>query len=833
VKQRWLVASIAAVLIALVFVPVYVRSATARSINVATTTVVSSDHLPNAAAQPDAFTPKADALSPAGWTATASDQQSTYPASNAIDGRMATIWHSQYSPTLVALPHSITVDMHAVNNVSGLTYEPRQDTSPNGTIGQYSISVSTDGTNFSPVTSGTWADDKTVKAAVFAGLSARYVRLTALTEAGNRGQWTSAAEIGILGNPAIGPALSHIGWTATADSQASATYAASNVLDGDALTIWHTPWNGTVPPLPHYITIDMKTAQVISGFSYMPRQDSSLNGTIGNYAVSVSNDGSTWSQVASGTWANDHTPKYAVFSPISAEFVRLTALTESGNRGPWTSAAEINIHGQAPAPGVGGKWDAPIGFPLVPVSAMMLPNNKVLTFSAYTDTSFTATQDTITKVAILDLNTGKVTEPIDVNTHHQMFCTGLAILPDGRLLIVGGSNDYATTIYDPVANSWTIGPRLNIPRAYNGAATLSTGQVLTLGGSWHDMAGGKNGEIFTASGATGSWRLLSGVLASKILTADPAGVYRADNHVWLFGQSNGTAFQAGPSKQMNWITTTGNGTITAAGNRGDSADAMNGNAVMYDVGQILTLGGATAYQDFAPTLDVQATNRAYTIDVRGGPTQPVVVKRTSDMAFARAYVNSVVLPDGEVLAMGGQQHPQTFTDTGAVLSPELWDPATGKFTMMAPEAIPRTYHSVALLLPDGRVLSGGGGLCGTCTTNHADAQIFTPPYLLNSDGTTRTRPVINSAPASTTTGSTIPVTTNSATLRFALVRMGAVTHSVDTDQRRIPLTPTTVNGTAYSLPIPSDKGTVLPGNYMLFALDANGTPSVSKIINIR
>jgi len=129
VKQRWLVASIAAVLIALVFVPIYVRSATARSINVATTTVVSSDHLPNAAAQPDAFTAKADALSPVGWTATASDQQSTYPASNAIDGKMATIWHSQYSPTLVPLPHFITIDMHAVNNVSGLTYQPRQDTS--------------------------------------------------------------------------------------------------------------------------------------------------------------------------------------------------------------------------------------------------------------------------------------------------------------------------------------------------------------------------------------------------------------------------------------------------------------------------------------------------------------------------------------------------------------------------------------------------------------------------------------------------------------------------------------------------------------------------------
>ena len=836
-KQRWLVASIAAVLISLAFVPVYVRPdyvgpAPTRNISAAGN-VISNDHLPNPAAQPDAFTTKADALSSTGWTATASDQQSTYPASNAIDRNAATIWHSQYSPGL-PLPHFITIDMHAMNNVSGLTYQPRQDTSPNGTIGQYSILVSTNGSTWgSPVTSGTWADDKTVKTAEFGGVSARYVRLTALTEAGNRGPWTSAAEIGILGNPGIGPALSRIGWTATADSQASATYAASNVLDGSANTIWHTPWSGTIPPLPHYITIDMKRAQVISGLSYMPRQDSSLNGTIGNYSISVSNDGSAWSPLASGTWANDHTPKYAVFSPVSAEFVRLTALTESGNRGPWTSAAEINVHGQAPAPGVGGKWDPPIGFPLVPVSAVMLPNNKLLTFSAYMDMSFSTTPITITKVAILDLTTGKVTEPADINTNHQMFCEGLAILPDGRLLIIGGSNDGATTIYDPVTNSWTIGPRLNIPRAYEGATTLSTGQVLTLGGSWHDSAGGKNGELFTASGATGSWRLLPSVLASNILTADPAGVYRADNHVWLFAQANGTAFQAGPSKQMNWITTTGNGTITGAGNRSDSADAMNGNAIMYDVGQILTVGGATAYQDAGSTVDVQATNHAYAVDISAGPSQSVVVKRTSDMAYARAFVNSVVLPDGEVLVIGGQQHPQSFTDTGGVLSPELWNPATGKFTTMAPEAIPRTYHSVALLLPDGRVFSGGGGLCGSCTTNHANGQIFTPPYLLNSDGTPRTRPVIGSAPATTTTGSTITVTTNSATPSFALVRVGAVTHSVNTDQRRIPLTPATASGTTYTLQIPSDKGTVLPGNYMLFALDANGTPSVSKIINIR
>ena len=77
---------------------------------------------------------------------------------------------------------------------------------------------------------------------------------------------------------------------------------------------------------------------------------------------------------------------------------------------------------------------------------------------------------------------------MDVNTHHQMFCEGLALLADGRVLINGGSNDSATTIYDPATGTWTVGPRMNIPRAYKGDTTLSTGQVLTLGGSWYDAA---------------------------------------------------------------------------------------------------------------------------------------------------------------------------------------------------------------------------------------------------------------------------------------------------------------------------------------------------------
>ena len=284
---------------------------------------------------------------------------------------------------------------------------------------------------------------------------------------------------------------------------------------------------------------------------------------------------------------------------------------------------------------------------------------------------------------------------------------------------------------------------------------------------------------------------------------------------------------------MNWITTIGNGSMSSAGNRGDSPDAMNGNATMYDVGKILTLGGATAYGDVAPkAVNTQATTRAYTLNISGGPSRPVVTTRVSDMTYARAFSNSVVLPDAKVLVIGGQQHPQGFTDTVPAMSPELWDPTTGQFTVMAPDVTPRTYHSVAVLLSDGRVFSGGGGLCGACTTNHFDGRIFTPPYLLNADGTPRTRPSISSAPTSAAPGSTITVTTNSATPQFALVRTSAATHSVNNDQRRIPIVPTITNGTTYTLSIPADRGVAMPGTYMLFALDANGTPSVSKFINM-
>jgi galactose oxidase len=101
--------------------------------------------------------------------------------------------------------------------------------------------------------------------------------------------------------------------------------------------------------LPHTLTIDMGVSNQVSGLSYLPRSDHK-NGRVGAYAIHASSDGTIWSAVASGTWADNADEKTAAFTPTTARYVRLTASTEAGNRGPWTSAAEINLLGVQPKP---------------------------------------------------------------------------------------------------------------------------------------------------------------------------------------------------------------------------------------------------------------------------------------------------------------------------------------------------------------------------------------------------------------------------------------------------------------------------------------------------
>jgi len=496
------------------------------------------------------------------------------------------------------------------------------------------------------------------------------------------------------------------------------------------------------------------------------------------------------------------------------------------------------------------NWTPVISLPVTPIAIANLPNGNLLMWSAFEPYSYEGDIGTAqgqTYTAVFNPVTETSTEVLVTNTGADMFCPGTAVLPDGRVLVNGGSSSPKTSIYSPTTSTWSISGEMNVPRGYEADTLLSYGtlangvlsgvQVLTLGGSWSGGEGGKSGEIWNSS--TGAWTLLSGVPETGIVGPDPQGIYRGDNHLWMFAQSGGTVFQAGPSAQMNWITTSGSGTITSAGDRGTDPYSINGNAVLYDVGKILKVGGAPAYQQSTGT--TYATNSAYLIDISAGPGTTPHLTQLTPMSYERAFSNSVVLPNGNVVVIGGQSIPQPFTDSAAILVPEIWNPATQQFSFLNPMQTPRTYHSTALLLPDGRVFVGGGGQCGVgCPQNHLTAEILTPPYLLNSDGSAATRPALIAASTSTsaTLGGTITAGTTGQVASFVLMRLSATTHTVNNDQRRIPLaikaiTALSGGSYAYTLTMPSaDPGVVLPGYYMLFALNSSGVPSVSTTIQI-
>ena len=174
-----------------------------------------------------------------------------------------------------------------------------------------------------------------------------------------------------------------------------------------------------------------------------------------------------------------------------------------------------------------------------------------------------------------------------------------------------------------------------------------------------------------------------------------------------------------------------------------------------------------------------------------------------------------------MLVTGGSSGAGFNNATAPALTAELWDPAQDTFTALASATRYRGYHSIALLLPDGRVLSAGGD-------NEPNAEVFSPPYLFKG-----ARPVVTSSPSSLTYGESFFVDTPDAASITAvtLVRLSAVTHAFDMNQRFLRLAFSQASG-RLTVTAPSVAQIAPPGHYMLFVLNAAGVPSIAPIVRL-
>ena len=505
-----------------------------------------------------------------------------------------------------------------------------------------------------------------------------------------------------------------------------------------------------------------------------------------------------------------------------------------------------------------GEWGAPVPFGIVPVAVANLPDGRLITWSSQFPNTFREIGDGVTFTQLFDPGAngglGASLAMRTTQTDHDMFCPGINNLADGRILSAGGTTSERTSIYDPLTDRWSRAADMNIPRGYQGNVTLPSGAVFTVGGSWSGGAGnngGKAAELWTPGSG---WINLPNISGEDIYTANDLALenqtnpfYRVDNHVWLWPAPNGGLFHAGPSEMMHWIDTdVPGGAITPAGLRGNDTYSMKGTTVMFDVGKILKVGGATSYGQSSSST-TPAKDNSFVIDINVPYGQAPTVIDAGDLQYERTMHNSTVLPNGQVLVTGGLDRAAVFTDAGAQLEAELYTPSpsggAGTWRTVAGMQVPRTYHSVAILMTDGRVFVGGGGLCdGTpdCV-NHFSAEIYSPPYLFGASGNLASRPVITSVSGNTLGngpygnnplvdyGDVLQVNTDVPVGEFSLVRFSAATHSTNNEQRRIPLT--TTAGTSHNLTVPG-RNLLPPGYYMLFALDADGVPSVSRTLRI-
>jgi hypothetical protein len=431
-----------------------------------------------------------------------------------------------------------------------------------------------------------------------------------------------------------------------------------------------------------------------------------------------------------------------------------------------------------------GQWTKTPNLPIVPIHNVLLPNGKVMMWGKNLGQTL---WDPVTNSASALPSAG-----------YDLFCAGHAYLADGRVLVAGGHiADYVglanTSIYNPATNSWSRVPNMNAGRWYPTVTTLPNGDALVVSGQI-DTSVGINPLPQVYQAATNTWRNLTSAQLNQPM------------YPMMFVAPNGKLVDVAPTNFTRYLDTNGTGAWSAIGWRKYQwRDYASG--VMYDTGKILLVGGGDPPIAAAEVLDLNVAAPAW--------------RAVPSMRVARRHVNATLLPDGTVLATGGTSGRGHNNTTTPVFSAELWNPATETWTTLASGSVPRLYHSSALLLPDGRVLVNGGD-------GYRDVEIFSPPYLFKG-----TRPTMSGVPGAIGYGQRFTVQSPNASdiRKVTLIRLAAVTHAFDENQRMNVLQFTPGTGTV-NITAPANANLAPPGHYMLFVVNSAGVPSMASFVQL-
>jgi galactose oxidase-like protein/PKD domain-containing protein len=460
-------------------------------------------------------------------------------------------------------------------------------------------------------------------------------------------------------------------------------------------------------------------------------------------------------------------------------------------------------------PGVQGQWRTlSTQLPINPVHMALMNNGQVLIVAG----SGNVATETNFQAAVWDpLSQTFLTQPLS----WDMFCNGMVVLHDGRVFVNGGNLAYdpfkgepRNAVFDPATGIFTNVQNMAHGRWYPTATTLGDGRVMAFSGLSETGSTNSTVEIYTV-GSGWSQEFSAGWTPPLY----PRMHLSTDGRVFYAGSSRSSRF-------FNPSTATWSSVV---------ATTNYANSRTYGTSVLLPLTPANGYRPrvmiFGGSNPATATTEI--IDLSAATPQ---WQFGPSMSQPRIQMNATILPNGKVLATGGSTNNEDALT--ASLNADLYDPGTNTFSSAGANAYPRLYHSNALLLPDATVLLMGGN--PQRGNYERRAEIYSPAYLFNGDGTAAYRPIITGlVPGTVGYGAAFQVQTPDAANigSVVLVRPGAPTHAFDMEQRLVGLSYTVGNG-VLNVTSPPNGNIAPPGYYMLFVLNAAGVPSVARFIRV-
>jgi len=484
--------------------------------------------------------------------------------------------------------------------------------------------------------------------------------------------------------------------------------------------------------------------------------------------------------------------------------------------------------GTAPPPDTGnavtGRWTVSANpMPLRAMHATTLRDGRVLLIAGSGNNYDNFTAGSF-KASVWSPATGGFT---NLNVPEDMFCSGHVTMPDGRVLIMGGTASYAgapageayrglrtSYIFNPATNAFTKTPNSTIEGHWYPTLTkIENGNIWSAGGYTHKAGGGGSTAIEMFDVASTLWGSAASVpQINRYLGTYPHMFLLADSRMFYTGGHTFGDPQPGTGSFLyDWRAKT----IGDIPGLRDVRLRDQAGSVLLPPAQnqefMIAGGGSTDYGGATNSVDL-IDMKAGAPSWRAGPPVPG--------GQGRMYLNLTTLPDRTVLASNGA----TGNRTGNVLAAGLYNPASNTWTDAAADPVGRNYHSAAVLLADGRVAVFGSNPANN--SYELRISVYEPPYLFKG-----TRPTVT-APTSASYGQQISLGVTGTVVSASLTAPVSSTHQTDTNARLVDL-PITGTGATRSATVPNNPALLPPGPYMLTVLDDKGAVSTAKWVNIR